>query len=83
MWVDWPQPAGPYATALHVFIALAIYVVPAAVALSRRHPQRHAISAINVLLGWTLVGWAATLLWSLTGVNGHPAREQQRVRLAP
>lgn len=81
MWVAWPQPAGAYATVLHVIIALAIYLVPAAVALSRRHPQRRAIGATNVLLGWTLVAWAVAFVWSLTGVNGQPPREEHRARL--
>lgn len=45
-----------------IFIA---YWVPTVVALTRRHPQKWAICAVNGLLGWTFLGWVGALVWSL------------------
>lgn len=43
-----------------------VYVLPAAVALKLRHHNAQAIVALNLLLGWTFLGWAAALVWALT-----------------
>src|ERR1700683_3944801 len=42
-----------------------LYLLPAIVALSRQHPLKILILALNVFLGWTAVGWAAALVWAL------------------
>lgn len=46
--------------------ALVIYAIPSIVAMVRRHRNDLAIGATNLLLGWTLIGWVAALVWSLT-----------------
>jgi phosphotransferase system glucose/maltose/N-acetylglucosamine-specific IIC component len=47
-------------------VALALpYLFPALVAWTRRHRQRHAITVLNLLLGWTFVGWVEALVWAL------------------
>ncbi len=55
-------------------LGLALYIVPSVVAGSRRHHQTLAIVAVNVLLGWTFLGWAVALIWALTKVDtsGRP-----------
>jgi Superinfection immunity protein len=45
---------------------LAVYFVPAIIAFSRNHRNRAAILVLDLLLGWTLLGWVAALVWSLT-----------------
>lgn len=58
-------------TAEVVFLFLVVgfvYLVPAVVAVERRHPQAAAIAALNLLLGWTLLGWVGALVWSLTAI---------------
>lgn len=49
--------------------------LPSLIAFARRHHNRYAILVLNTLLGWTLVGWAVALVWSLTAVwrKPHPA----------
>lgn len=42
------------------------YLVPTLVAHNRKHHNLGAIFALNLLLGWTLVGWVAALVWALT-----------------
>ena len=46
--------------------SLALYFLPAIVATQRRHRQRLAVSVTNLLLGWTLVGWVAAMIWACT-----------------
>jgi hypothetical protein len=48
-----------------MFLGTAAYLIPTAVAVFRRHPQKMAIIALNLLLGWSIVGWAGALVWAL------------------
>jgi hypothetical protein len=43
-----------------------IYFIPSIVANNRNHRQYTAIFLLNLLLGWTFVGWVAALVWSVT-----------------
>ena len=52
------------------------YFVPALVARLRKHHQANAIGALNLLLGWTVLGWIAAFVWSLTAVQATPAAQQ-------
>ena len=48
-----------------MWLAMAtIYVAPAAAAVWRGHPARASIIAVNLLSGWTGVGWVVAFLWS-------------------
>ena len=46
-------------------IAALLYLTPTILAQRRDHPQRRAIVAVNLFFGWTLVGWALALGWSI------------------
>lgn len=43
-----------------------IYFLPAIVARNRRHRQEMAIGILNLLLGWTVIGWVVALVWACT-----------------
>ena len=43
-----------------------IYLIPAVVAYMRKHNNRAAIIMLNILLGWTLIGWVGALVWAMT-----------------
>lgn len=43
-----------------------LYIAPVLIASFRKHKNLLAISALNVLLGFTVLGWIAALIWSLT-----------------
>jgi hypothetical protein len=47
-------------------VAATVYFLPGLIAADRRHRNRYAIFALNLLLGWTFLGWVAALVWSLT-----------------
>jgi hypothetical protein len=45
---------------------VAFYLLPSTIATFRRHKARHAVTNVNIFLGWSGVGWVAALVWSLT-----------------
>ena len=47
-------------------IVLEIYFLPATIAFCRSIPNKYSIFALNLFLGWTLIGWVASLVWSLS-----------------
>jgi len=55
-----------------IALIFCMYFLPTLIAAIRRHRQFIAIAALNVLLGWTVLGWIASFIWSLTS----PAQPQ-------
>jgi hypothetical protein len=58
-----PTPT-PRAEALCLLLAL--WPAPAIIAVARRHRHMPAIVALTILAGWTCLGWAPALVWSLS-----------------
>ena len=57
---------------LAVLLAKAIYFLPSIVALSRNMPAALGVCAVNLFLGWTLVGWLVALAWAVSApAPGH------------
>ena len=52
-----------------LIILLGIYLIPTWVAFARRHHDRVAILVLNLLLGWSVLGWIVALVWALTAVR--------------
>ena len=50
-------------------IACLAYVLPWIIAAARNHHNTDAIAVLNLLLGWTFIGWAIGLVWALTEVR--------------
>lgn len=47
-----------------LIITALIYFIPTIIALVRHHSYKLYIIGINIILGWTLIGWIACLIWS-------------------
>lgn len=58
---------------LAVFVLIPLYLLPSIIVIVRRHPQRIAIIALNVLLGWSLLGWVGALVWALAAPSVRDA----------
>jgi hypothetical protein len=43
-----------------------VYFFPSFIGWRRRHHNAGAIFVLNLLLGWTVLGWAAALVWAST-----------------
>jgi hypothetical protein len=47
------------------FVYVVVYFIPTWIALIRRHNNALAVFMLNLLLGWTCLGWAAAAVWSV------------------
>jgi hypothetical protein len=64
---------GSTTTILMLLAIVVIYMMPTVIAFGREHPRRQDIAVVNILLGWTLIGWIAVFLWALlTQVESEP-----------
>jgi hypothetical protein len=54
-------------TVILLAIIVLIYLLPTLVAFSREHPQRGWILILNLIFGWTLLGWILIFLWAALG----------------
>jgi len=49
---------------LGTLILLAVYGLPSIIAIASGKQNAAAIVILNLLLGWTLLGWIAALVWA-------------------
>jgi len=61
----------PIVLGLYFLIVLGLYFLPTSVASLRRHPNAMAIFLLNLLLGWTMLGWVIALVWSATHIDRY------------
>lgn len=45
-------------------VAAVFYMLPALIAVQRKHRQALPLAIINFFLGWTYVGWVGCLAWA-------------------
>ena len=62
--VTWKAYPEGITTAAFLPVALMLYFVPT-LAAGKDHRNRQAILALNLLLGWTFIGWVVALIWAL------------------
>jgi hypothetical protein len=51
---------------LLLVIGFIVYFAPSFVAYGREHSNQTSIFVLNLLLGWTLIGWVCALVWAFT-----------------
>ena len=51
--------------AVIMIAVIGFYFMPSVAAHWRKHKSEAAIIVLNVLLGWTVLGWIAALVWAL------------------
>ena len=49
-----------------VIFCFAIYFIPSIVAIASNHSSAGGIVALNLLLGWSFIGWVVALVWALS-----------------
>lgn len=47
-------------------IVIVSYFLPTLIAVLREHDNRLPIFLLDFFLGWTFIGWVASLVWSFT-----------------
>lgn len=45
-------------------VLIALYLLPTSIACARSHQNTGAIFVLNLLLGWTFIGWVMSLVWA-------------------
>jgi len=51
--------------AILLSIGTLFYLLPFAIAFNKRRANTGGIFALNLFLGWSLLGWVAALVWAL------------------
>lgn len=59
---------------LLVIASLFFYLIPSMIASVRKVEHDFAIMAINVLFGWTVLGWFAALIWAIVEKPREPKK---------
>ena len=52
-----------------IVLGISLYMTPTIIAYHRRHHNKVAILTLNILLGWTFLGWVASLVWAVTKIE--------------
>ena len=55
--------------AAFITILSLFYLLPFAIAFHKKRVNTGAIFALNLFLGWTLIGWVISLVWALKDEN--------------
>jgi hypothetical protein len=69
------------ALALMIFVVL-LYFLPAIIAYRQKKLNKEAILALNVFLGWTVLGWVVALVWAYTKNDANSAVARSSVLCA-
>lgn len=64
-------------------LMLGVYVLPVLLAWVMASPHRVAITMLDLLLGWTIIGWLAALIWALTSGREGSFDEEEPARKEP
>ena len=63
--------------------ALFIYFLPTIVVMNRKHHSRGAVFALNLLLGWTFIGWVVSFVWAFSNSSQGVTQVVVNNQLAP
>lgn len=66
-------------TLLFLF-AFLLYFVPALIANSRKAKNNNYICLLNLLTGWTIIGWIAAFIWAVIDKTTWEATQLQAMR---
>ncbi|SNY42455.1 Short C-terminal domain-containing protein [Pseudomonas sp. LAMO17WK12:I6] len=59
---------GPLGMLVLLFVVWMIYFMPTLNAYHRKHPNFNSILLLNLFLGWTLIGWVVSIVWSASSI---------------
>ena len=60
-------------------IVIGLYLLPSITAIFGGHPTAVGIVVLNLLLGWTVIGWVAAFVWACI----KPKPSMQVIQVAP
>jgi len=51
---------------LGIIFLVTLYMIPTGIAVLRNHRNTGSIFLLDLLLGWTFIGWVVALVWSFS-----------------
>ena len=51
---------------ISIIFGIAVFLLPTIVAIARHKRNTTAILVLNLLAGWTFIGWIIALVWAFT-----------------
>lgn len=69
-----PESSQPFVMLVMIF---ALYFTPSIIATARKHQNRIGVILLNLLLGWTIIGWIVALIWSVSANTRSGARSDE------
>lgn len=64
-WLFETQTGFVFLLVVGIFIGLAVYALPVLLAWSLGSPYLLGITLLCLMLGWTVIGWIAALVWAM------------------
>lgn len=71
------KPAFAALVILLAGVALIVYFVPTIEAYRRNHRNREGVFVVNLLLGWSLVGWCVAMVWATIKQEAEPIKKKR------
>lgn len=68
---------------LLIVVGFFFYFLPALVASNRKNPNTTAIFVLNLLLGWSLIGWVVALVWAFSGESRKGSTKRRLIYTWP
>jgi len=66
MHLGFPSPWFPGSYVPFGLVSLALYFLPTIIVVARHKKNVLGPILVNVLLGWTVIGWIVALIWAVT-----------------
>ena len=66
-----------------IIVLAAIYLLPTIVAWNRNHKNMVPVFLLNLLLGWTFLGWVAAIIWAFSANILQEKQSKTAPRSAP
>jgi len=70
---------GLFTMVIFLIVAVAVYFIPTWIAYARKHHNANAIFVVNLLLGWSFIGWVVALVWALTVVKPKEVKIKEEI----
>ena len=85
--VENPNGFGKFMGLLFFIVVPVLYLLPIYEATNNDHPSTTSIALVNILLGWTLLGWVTALIWAVNKPQAQVAQAssalQQETKACP
>jgi hypothetical protein len=65
---------GLFLSLVIIIVGLGFYFIPTIIAVARNHKNKIGIFLLNLLAGWTFLGWVGALIWSVITLSGVGTR---------